>query len=536
MAAKPEDLSSTIFKGAAVLTAAAILTKILSAFYRIPYQNIAGDLGFYIYQQVYPFYGISVILSTYGFPVVISKLIAEHSREKEEKHIIAAISFMILAFIGLVLFLGIFLGSDWIAAGMGDQNLAPLLRVSSFAFLFMPVISVIRGFFQGNNEMLPTAVSQIAEQSIRVLFIIGVTYLLLKQGNSLYTAGAGAVLGSVIGALASVLTLITFLWTGKYKFELTTFSYRRVKEIAGALFIQGTAFCISSLLLTLTQLIDSFTLYSLLLDTGLEERAAKELKGIFDRGQPLLQLGSIAATSLSLAIVPLLSSSRAKNDSRYLTRKVKLALAVTITTGAAATLGLISIITPVNIMLFTDDSGSDTLAVLAITILFSSLITISSAILQSIGVLWPTMLFILTGIGIKFLLNLWMIPILSIKGAAISTAAAYVFICAAHFSLLHKKLKGSLIDTGHIRIWLTAAVCMAAVLCVHTWIFSLIGADSRQGRMFSSIQALTGVLAGAFVYMKLILGSGMFAPEELSLLPFGSRLSLISQNKNNKRS
>src|SRR3954453_14485409 len=75
--------SKAVFKGAFILTIAALFTKILSAFYRIPFQNIVGDVGFYIYQQVYPFYAIAIALSTYGFPVVISKLYTEEMNKKE---------------------------------------------------------------------------------------------------------------------------------------------------------------------------------------------------------------------------------------------------------------------------------------------------------------------------------------------------------------------------------------------------------------------------------------------------------------------
>ncbi|MDA6131309.1 oligosaccharide flippase family protein, partial [Escherichia coli] len=74
---KPVQTSGDLFKGALILTIAALITKILSAVYRAPFQNIVGDVGFYIYQQVYPFYGIIIVLSTYGFPVIISKLYAE---------------------------------------------------------------------------------------------------------------------------------------------------------------------------------------------------------------------------------------------------------------------------------------------------------------------------------------------------------------------------------------------------------------------------------------------------------------------------
>ena len=74
---KPVADSKELMKGAMILTLAALVTKILSAVYRVPFQNIVGDIGFYIYQQVYPFFGIVMVLSTYGFPVVISKLYTE---------------------------------------------------------------------------------------------------------------------------------------------------------------------------------------------------------------------------------------------------------------------------------------------------------------------------------------------------------------------------------------------------------------------------------------------------------------------------
>lgn len=73
------------WRGAIILTIASFVTKVLSAFYRIPYQNIAGDIGFYIYQQIYPFYGFCLILATYGFPIIISKMVAERLERGKNK-------------------------------------------------------------------------------------------------------------------------------------------------------------------------------------------------------------------------------------------------------------------------------------------------------------------------------------------------------------------------------------------------------------------------------------------------------------------
>lgn len=76
---------SQVIKGAFFLSLAALFAKILSAFYRIPFQNMAGDMGFYVYQQVYPFYGVITILALYGFPVVLSRQVAEKKSTRQAR-------------------------------------------------------------------------------------------------------------------------------------------------------------------------------------------------------------------------------------------------------------------------------------------------------------------------------------------------------------------------------------------------------------------------------------------------------------------
>ncbi|MBL3612514.1 oligosaccharide flippase family protein, partial [Bacillus sp. RHFS18] len=114
------------WKGAFVLVVAGIVTKILSAVYRVPFQNIVGDVGFYIYQQVYPFLGIAVMLSTSGFPVIISKLMNDYSDHKQK---IMKISALYVTAAGLVLFALMYAGAAPLAGFMGDARLVMLIRV-----------------------------------------------------------------------------------------------------------------------------------------------------------------------------------------------------------------------------------------------------------------------------------------------------------------------------------------------------------------------------------------------------------------------
>ena len=148
-------------KGAIILSGASFIAKILSAMYRIPFENMVGNLGFYVYQQVYPIYAIGMTFSLSGFPVFISKIIAEQD-DMESKYQISKRIFNVLAVLAILCFLFLQLGSTQIAEAMGDTKLKVIIRSVSWMFLLMPFLSVGRGFYQGIFNMTPTAVSQLS--------------------------------------------------------------------------------------------------------------------------------------------------------------------------------------------------------------------------------------------------------------------------------------------------------------------------------------------------------------------------------------
>lgn len=198
-----------LFQGAVILTIAGLLSKVLSAVYRVPFQNIVGDTGFYIYQQVYPFLGIAIMLGTTGFPVMVSKLLSEYG--EENRRIITRVSLVYITLLSLVLFLCLYIGAGTIAGLMADSQLILLIQMSAFVFLFLPLTVMLRGVFQSDGLMLPTAVSQLVEQLIRVGVLLVLSFYFVRHGYSLYETGAGAVFSSIAGSAASLILLL-FLW------------------------------------------------------------------------------------------------------------------------------------------------------------------------------------------------------------------------------------------------------------------------------------------------------------------------------------
>ncbi|UAL47502.1 polysaccharide biosynthesis protein [Sutcliffiella horikoshii] len=522
------DLSShsyqKVWKGAMILTVAGIIIKILSAAYRVPFQNIVGDVGFYIYQQVYPFYGVAIILSTYGFPVVISKIIAEHPENTREQAArkIRWVSFCFLTLLGLSFFLLLYLGAPHLAAFMGDLELSVLIKIVSFSFLLLPLVSVWRGSFQGLGEMTPTAVSQVSEQVIRVGTILVLSYLLMNAGFSLYEVGAGAIFGSVIGGIAAVLILLAFYQKRKREQKHTVAPSNMLpssKSIVKVLMLQGFTICISSLLLVLFQMVDAFTIYAGLLDSGVDAQSAKGLKGVYDRGQPLIQLGTVVATAFSLSLVPYIILSKDKEEA--VKEKISLSIRVSIGVGAGAAVGLAWLIKPVNVMLFSNENGYHVLLVLGLSILFCSIALTAAAILQGLGNPYLPALFVGIGIGFKYLLNVLLIPVHSTMGAAVSTLVAFSSVAVMMVLALKKKTGTSIFERMPTVPLLVSIGMMSAVLAVYLLLTDALIGDSRT---LATFQSIVGVVIGGLTYLLILIKNHFFTKEELMLLPLGKKL------------
>lgn len=531
---KSDNQSKELFKGIFILTIAALLTKILSAFYRIPFQNIVGDVGFYIYQQAYPFYGLAVVLATTGFPVIISKLYAEYKEkgDVEEGQRFLVQSFFILQIIGTILFVILYSGSNKIAGVMNDPSLAVLLKVVSVVFLTFPLIAVLRGYFQGKGNMLPTAVSQVAEQTVRVGTILLLAFLFTRAGYSKYLIGAGAMFGSITGAVVSASLLFVYLWMHwKKRKRVSNLMIKDIfydlRKTALALSVQGLAICITGALLIFIQLADSLNLYYLLTVNGLEEETAKALKGVYDRGQPLIQLGTVVATSISLTLVPLITLKKMNQDSEFILHKIRLAVKINIVVGLAATTGLWAIIKPTNIMLFKNSLGSDVLGILTIVIILNSLLAVIIAIMQGIGLMMFPALVIFLCLPVKYLLNIVLIQGYGTSGAAVATI---ITMCLAIIVLrvrLLKALPHKLVDLSFIKSVVIATVFMFIALKVYINVSGGLYDFFPEIRLAAAIQALSAVMFGGFIYLVLILRQSVFNISELMLLPFGSKLLLF---------
>lgn len=424
-----------LMRGAWMLSLAALIAKILSAVYRVPFQNLVGDTGFYVYQQVYPLYGIGMTFALTGFPVFISKLVAE-ARDPDMQAEITHRALVLMTWIGGGMFLVLELGAEVIARAMADQALAPLVRSVGFMFLTMPVLATARGYFQGTFDMSKTAVSQVVEQVVRVGVILVAAWLAVRERWNVYTMGTWAMTGAFFGGLAAIIVI----WQAYAQvFRDRQFTFPGISpylDLLRRFFKEGGSIALFATLLIVMQLIDSFTVTRGLAAAGMQPDAAKALKGVYDRGQPLVQLGLVVATAFSSTLLPSLTRNYALGRDSAFIRTARELFNFNLGLSLAATSGLIVLMPALNWLLFGDMDETNALRVYALSIVLMAMINAYNAVLQSQNRFRGTTYVLGVGFLLKLLTNQWLVTRYGTMGASIATVAGLaVIVIGLYFQL-----------------------------------------------------------------------------------------------------
>ena len=519
---KNEQVKKTM-KGALILSIASLIAKILSAVYRIPFENIVGNTGFYVYQQVYPLYGIGVAFALTGFPVYISKLVAEQRDEAAKLRLVQQVFLILCVFSGAI-FVGLRVFAPLIALLMGDPQLTILIKSVAWMFLFMPFLAVGRGYYQGTFDMLPTAISQVTEQFMRVGMIILAAWAFTLFDWSLYWMGSVAMLASSAGAVVACLSFIKFYAKKFFKKTATPkFSYLYLIE---KLFSDGLIICLFASTMVLLQLIDSFTLVRGLLHNGIPAAAAKDLKGIYDRAQPLLQLGMVLAIGFSSTLLPALSQALQKRKYAEFRRIAQVMLRVSAAISVAACFGMVVLMPQINTLLFGDANLSAELAVYVVSVIFITLIGTYNSILQSLNQFLITVVGLLGALVLKFVLNIWLVGRMNIMGASVATVLSLIFALVFMLLFSPEIIKG-LFNEGHF--WLKLGLAITVML-ISVRIFTMsymhfIGNE----RSDTLVMSLGGAFLGALVFLGCALAFKLFSVREWLMLPGGKKILKVWQ-------
>lgn len=204
--------SSKLLRGTFILTLGTIISKALGLFYVIPFNMIVGTQGTVLYQYSYVVYSIVISIATAGIPLAISKFISKYNAMGEYAlgRRLFKSGLLVMTCTGFIAFLAVYLTAPYLAEIIiTDDDLhstvaevTTVVRAVSFALIIVPLMSLIRGFFQGHESMGPSAISQVVEQIVRIVFLLGgaaIVIYMLK--GSILTAVSIATFAAFIGAI-----------------------------------------------------------------------------------------------------------------------------------------------------------------------------------------------------------------------------------------------------------------------------------------------------------------------------------------------
>ena len=534
----------SLIKGATVLAIAGIVVKILGAVFRLPLVNWIGDTGMANYSPAYYIYSFLVILATSGLPVAISKMVSESVAMGNyyQAHRVFKLSSRLMFGMGLAFFLILFIFAPQIAELMNNPDSAPAMRMIAPSLLLVPVMAAYRGYFQGRQNMKPTAVSQIVEQFFRVVVGLGAAYIFFFiigdgafGGYDKYAGGAaGANLGATAGSLGGLLMILFIYMLARKgilaKVKRTAFMGSDSDgSIMKNVLIIAVPITIGAAIMPISNLIDSALVMNRLTDgAGFSQEIAKELYGqLSGFVGSLINFPQLLTQAVAVSIVPIIAAAYQQKNRKDLNNNVSLGIRMSVIIGFPCAFGLMVLAEPILLLLYPSqaDAASSAASILVINafgVLFLSITQTVTGILQGVGKQMVPVKNLLIGMAFKIVLT-WVlvgIPAINVNGAAIGTVVSYIIAVTLNMRAV-KKYTGTKIDSGQtfVRPFAAAAVMGAVVFGGYKLFMGLTG--------HNSIATLLGVGLGVIVYAVMIFVTKAVRKEELAILPKGDKLVKI---------
>ena len=388
-----------------ILAIAGIIVRLIGMVYRIPLINIIGKEGNGYYTAAYDIYVILLIISSYSLPTAVSKMVAAKLGKGEYRNSQRVLKTALLYATAAG-------GIGAAILGLGAEPLAELLRMPfckyallSFAptIWIMAYLGVLRGYFQGTGNMVPTAVSQILEQLVNAVVSIGAaTFLFAKglQADAVYETehyayaygAAGGTIGTGAGAFAAFLFFLFLFWV--YRPVMRRQKRRdktgRIDPYSRLLIVMTATvvpIVLSSAVYNVSAVIDNYLFYHGMDQLGRTEEIAAQW-GTFGQYHLLFNIPVAMSNALSSSLIPSLTRAVAEKDRKQTLEKVQMAVRFSMIIAIPSAVGLCVLSGPINNLLFSGDDNTLLIKITiagALAVVFFSLSTVSNAILQGLN-------------------------------------------------------------------------------------------------------------------------------------------------------
>ena len=528
--AKGAVRKESFMQGVVTIMFSQIAIKVLGLIYTLYLTNRDGfgDAGNAIYASGYQIYALLLTISSIGVPNAISKLVAERlaigdNRGANKIFKVALATFGCIGAIGtMLLFFGAHtISYSWLQIPESELTLIAL----SPAIFFVSISSVFRGYFNGRRSLKTTARAQTLEQIFKtVLTIIIVEIVAHITSTSTELMAAGATIATTIATFSSFAYLFIYYRIRRREIgneiqQSINYKYENVKTIIRRILMVSIPLTLSSIMTSFNKNIDSFTVKRIL-STYMSSDTAQTLYGqLAGKVDTLTNLPLAINIAFATALVPAISSAKAKNDKETATKRTSFSLLTSMLIGLPCVIGMIIFAQPILNLLYPNaNEGALLLQLISISVIFSILDQTINGALQGFGkVIVPA---IALGVGciVKLILNLILlrIPTLNVYGAAIGSIACHAVAFTIVFNVLKKYVK---LDLPFRKFVLKPALA-TAIMGVCSYTIFLVLNSIIPGNKATIISMLSAVA----IYLMSVIALKIYNKEDIYMLPKGQKI------------
>ncbi len=519
-------------KGAAVLGVAGILVKVMGMFFRLPLTNWIGAEGISYYSSVYPIYVFFLTISTAGIPVAVSKMVSERTviKNYEGAHKVFHTALWIMAAFGFVSYMIVHFGAGFIEDTVlkNPGTIYSLEAIAPSLFL-VPIMATYRGYFQGRQNMSPTALSQFFEQLVRVIVGLALAYYLIPTGLEAVNAGAtfGCTAGAAAGLLVVVIIYLLSLPTIRSKIrrnrshaqsESTRWIVRRLLAIA-------IPITIGACILPLMETIDSAVIMRRLQATGWSLVESKELWGrLGGYCNSLVGLPQAFTQAVVMSLVPAIVAAYSVGNMDETKKTIGLGMRASMLISFPCAVGMFVMAEPILHLLYPKQLAEatatvPTLRLMCVGIVFMSALQTFTADLQGVDKQSVPVKNLAIGALAKLVVTYILVGIhaINVNGGPIGTIVAYVVAMLLDVKYLKKYVNMKFDYTlTYIKPGLASILMGIAAVLSYKLLFWLTASNA--------VATLLGICVGAGSYFVLIFVLKAITLEEVAMLPKGEKI------------
>lgn len=529
----------SFLQGALVLGIAGLIIKVMGAVFRIPLANIIGDTGMGYYQTAYPVYVLLLTLSTAGVPVAISRMVAERNAlgNPYEAYRVFRISFGLLFTIGISSSAVLFFGAETIVKNLGNPGAKFAMMSIAPALFFVPVMASFRGFFQGMQNMNPTAISQVVEQFFRVAIGLYLAVVLVDRG--LEYAAAGASFGATAGSIAGLVAVFAMFFLARKSIDkgrIRGYAVESAGKILLGILVIAVPITIGAAIMPIMNTIDVAIVIKRLTSSGFTPDAANSLYGqLTGMAGPLINFPQVLTQAISMSLVPAVAAAYKRRETAFLRYNVELGLRTALILGLPSALGLMVLSEPIMLLLYPAQkasavSAAPSLWILSFGVIFLATVQTLTGVLQGIGKQLIPVKNLAVGAIVKVIITYYLtaIPSINIRGAALGTVSAYIVASTLNLVAV-RKLTGARFDLKMtvLKPLFSGLVMSGGVYVTHRLLVIVLGNGQLSKNMVGGLSTAISILLGAVIYLLMLIITRAITSEELKLIPKGEKILRI---------